>query len=284
MSKPTHRWTRLASAQWEDSWKERLRFAGEGNLVFVTRPQSRMLRIEVYCSESDTRRLERAFGGKAGPIPASATLRGIVAPAKPLLIRGRLAILSDPKAWEEWNRLPRKARGLLVPAGMAFGTGSHATTAACLRFLCDLSGSLDKGFRVADLGTGTGILAIAAAALGADTVEAIDNDPHAVRVAKENVRANKLRGIRVSRGDVLEWKPPEPCALITANLFSGLLIPSAPLIAAGLMPGGKLIFSGVLADQLPDVTKALRGAGFGTVQAVQRGKWCAGLTSLRGKR
>jgi len=233
-----------------------------------------MLRIEVYCSESDTRRLERAFGGKAGPIPASATLRGIVAPAN----------LSDPKAWEEWNRLPRKARGLLVPAGMAFGTGSHATTAACLRFLCDLSGSLDKGFRVADLGTGTGILAIAAAALGADTVEAIDNDPHAVRVAKENVRANKLRGIRVSRGDVLEWKPPEPCALITANLFSGLLIPSAPLIAAGLMPGGKLIFSGVLADQLPDVTKALRGAGFGTVQAVQRGKWCAGLTSLRGKR
>lgn len=257
---------------------------GEGNLVFFSRPRSRVFRIEAYSNAEVVRRLEKAFGGKAAPIPASATLGGVFAPAKPLLIRGRLAILSDATAWQEWNHLPRKAQGLFVPAGMAFGTGAHATTAACLRFLCDLSSSLDQGFRAADLGTGSGILAIAASALGAGTVDAIDNDPHAVRVAKENVRNNKLRSIRVARGDVLTWSPADPCDVITANLFSGLLIPSAPLIAAGLVPGGRLIFSGVLVDQLPEVTKALRGAGFGPVQAVHRGKWCAGLTALRRKR
>ena len=280
MSKPTHRWTRIAPAKWEDAWEERLRFLGPERLAIVTWPDSRAMKIEAYCDEKTASLLTREFGGRSAPLPKDLWSGEAQAPRRPLSIRGKLKIFSDEAQWQAWEKpVPR---GLLIPAGMAFGTGEHSTTGTCLRILCDLVKELPRGFEAADLGTGTGILAIAAGFLGAGNVFALDNDPAAVRVAKANARKNRCKHIHVAKGSVLDWSPETPCHLIIANLYSDLLIAAAPVIVRSLRPGGSLIFSGVLKTQRDEVSKALRHEGFQILKIVGRGKWCAGLAGKPG--
>jgi ribosomal protein L11 methyltransferase len=189
-----------------------------------------------------------------------------------------LKIFSDEAQWKAWgSKVPR---GVLVPAGMAFGTGEHATTATCLRLLCDAQSGLPESFAAADLGTGTGILAVAMELLGASAVLALDNDPAAVRITKANAKKNRCRSITTRQGSVLDWKSDAPLDLITANLFSELLIEAAPVISRALKTRGLLIFSGVLQSQKADVAKALGNCGFEMLRVVDRGKWCAGLARL----
>lgn len=95
------------------------------------------------------------------------------APAKPQRIRGRLVIDPSPEGTAD---IPEEKR-LRIPAGMAFGTGEHATTATCLRMLCDILPELPERWEMLDLGTGSGILGLAACRLGAWRVRAFDNDP-----------------------------------------------------------------------------------------------------------
>jgi ribosomal protein L11 methyltransferase len=159
---------------------------------------------------------------------------------------------------------------------MAFGTGEHATTATCLRLLADVAKTLAAGFTALDLGTGAGILAIAAKALGAGRVEAVDYDPAAVRIAKQNVAANGFRTIKVSCGDVLKLALSKPFDVVLANLFSDVLVKAAPRIARATKPGGWLVFSGILRNQAPEVAGAFRAAGFSSPRLIARGKWCAG--------
>ncbi len=275
MSKPTHRWTRIAPAKWEDAWEERLRFLGPERLAIVTWPDSRAMKIEAYCDGKTAARLTKEFGGRAAVLPKDLWSGEAQAPRRPLSIRGKLKVFSDEAQWKAWDK--PTPRGLLIPAGMAFGTGEHATTGTCLRILCDLAKELPQGFEAADLGTGSGILAIASEFLGAGNVFALDNDPAAVRVAKANTRKNRCNKIRVAKGSVLDWSPAPPCHLIIANLYSDLLIASAPVITKALRPGGSLIFSGVLRTQLDEVSKALRREGFKILKITDRGKWCAGL-------
>ncbi len=275
MSKPTHRWTRIAPAKWEDAWEERLRFLGPERLAIVTWPDSRAMKIEAYCDEKTAARLIKEFGGRSALLPKDLWSGKAQAPRRPLSIRGKLKIFSDEAQWSEWAK--PKPVGLLVPAGMAFGTGEHATTGTCLRILSDLAESLPQGFEAADLGAGSGILAIASEFLGAGKVFALDNDPAAVRVAKANARKNRCKKIHVAKGSVLDWVPESPCHLVIANLYSDLLIAAAPVIIRGVRPGGFLIFSGVLKTQADDVCRALLREGFKILKIVNRGKWCAGL-------
>lgn len=275
MSKPTHRWTRIAPAKWEDAWEERLRFLGPERLAIVTWPDSRAMKIEAYCDEKTAARLTKEFGGRSAVLPKDLWSGEAQAPRRPLSIRGKLKIFSDEGQWSNWNK--PTPRGLLIPAGMAFGTGEHSTTGTCLRILCDLTKDLPLRFEAADLGTGSGILAIASEFLGAGNVFALDNDPAAVRVAKANIRKNRCKKIQVAKGSVLDWSPDAPCHLVIANLYSDLLVASAPVIAPGLHPGGSLIFSGVLKTQVGGVSQALRREGFKILKIVDRGKWSAGL-------
>jgi len=277
MIKTLHRWTRLSSVKWEDAWTERLRFLDPERLAFITWPDSRALKIEAYCDSKTAQALVKRFGGRATKIAPHIWTGDPAKPRAPLAIRGQLKVFSDEASWKAWQKKRRKPPGIFIPAGMAFGTGEHATTATCLRLLADLTPKLPEKFTALDLGTGSGILAIGAEAFGAGEVTAIDFDAEAVRIAGENGAANGSRCIKFQQGDVLKLKAKKPCNIVLANLFSEVLMAAAPRIATALEPGGWLIFSGVLLRQASEVRASFRKSGFTAARIVPRGKWCAGI-------
>ena len=267
---PLFRWSRLTSEKWEDAWVERLQFLGPGRAAFIGWPGSRSVRIEAFVDEKTARKLVKEFGGKV--TKARDWIADPERPRKPLRIRGKLVVYGDAESFAARSAGP----GILVPAGMAFGTGDHATTASVLRMLCDLAPGLPVGWRAVDAGCGSGILALAASALGAADVEAFDYDPACVRITKANARVNKIRIVRAAEADVLKWKPVAPVEIVLANLFSDLLIKAAPRLKRATKRGGWLLFSGVLRTQLPEVLAAFEALGFVVERTVVRGKWSAG--------
>jgi ribosomal protein L11 methyltransferase len=159
---------------------------------------------------------------------------------------------------------------------MAFGTGDHPTTATCLRFLADQAAILNaKGvpWDMLDLGCGSGILALAARALGAETVLGLDFDPAAVRISKQNTRRNKMRNIAFAEADVLAWKPGRTWPLVAANLFSTILLQAMPVLALCVEPGGTLLLSGILAEQADEVLAKASLCGFSIEKKLRKGKW-----------
>ncbi len=275
-------WRRLCPAHWEDEWIERLR-PFQDRLAITSIPGKKTLRIEAYgLSASEAKELQTQFGGQSKrQTPAQFA---VSPPPPPIRVRQQLIVVSTDAQRAQLldPHLPSKPRPvLLIPAGMAFGTGDHDTTATCLRLLADLSRTLPQPWEMLDLGCGTGILALAARILGAKKVAAADFDPDAVRVTKENCRLNDLTGVKIQRLDVREWTPERSWPVVVANLFSGVLIEAAAKIAAATSPGGRLIFSGVLRAQEGAVTKAFRGNGFRIEKVVYKGKWITGQALLR---
>ena len=120
-----------------------------------------------------------------------------------------------------------------------------------------------------DLGTGTGILALAAKKLGAGRVIAIDHDPIAISTAKANARRNKIENIDFRVVDLRRWKFPRKIDIITANLFSELLIEILPK----LKRAQRLILSGILCEQEAELVRALKRNGIVIVETRRRGKW-----------
>jgi ribosomal protein L11 methyltransferase len=126
-----------------------------------------------------------------------------------------------------------------------------------------------------DAGTGSGILAIAGSCLGAKRVLAVDNDPLASSIARRNARANRARKIDVRTGDVLKEKLDGKFNVITANLFSEILIAALPIWSRHLTRDGSLILSGVLRSQERALVAALRRNHFDPRETRRRGKWIA---------
>ena len=145
-----------------------------------------------------------------------------------------------------------------------------------LRLLEKLTRNWKRGWSSVDLGTGSGILALAAKRFGAARVIAIDNDPIAISTAKENARLNKIHAVEFRVGDVRRVSLPHGIEIITANLFSDLLIEILPKLKAARW----MIVSGILRIQERDVTRALRRHKIDIVQVRRRGKWVAMLTSV----
>jgi ribosomal protein L11 methyltransferase len=157
---------------------------------------------------------------------------------------------------------------LEIDPGMAFGTGQHPTTAMCLRALEDL---VRPGMSLLDLGCGSGILAIAAAKLGAARVLALDIDPNAVRAARENAAANAVAPVVDVREETLG--DGETFDLVVANISGLTLERLAPAIAGSINPAGVLITSGFLEDAVGGLTQAYDAAGLAVDSVVGEGVW-----------
>lgn len=163
-----------------------------------------------------------------------------------------------------------------IDPGMAFGTGQHASTQLCLTAL---AAALRPGDAVLDLGTGSGILAIGAARLGAGRVKGIDIDAKALEIAAANAALN---GVEIELSDEpLEAVTGGPFDLVLANLLAGLLVDLAPLLVAALRPGACLIASGILLDQAEAVSVALAAAGLEGIERRAAGDWVALLGRRR---
>ena len=187
---------------------------------------------------------------------------------KPFKIGEKLAIRPS---WTEYEAQPGDLVIELDP-GMAFGTGTHETTALCASWLEEL---VTPGIKAMDLGTGTGILAIAAALLGAKDVLATDIDPVAVRIARENVRINHVDGVvRAQEADVLAGIG-ETADLVIANIITDVIIMIAPAVFRHVNAGGVFLCSGISRCRWDEIVEALEGAGFQDIVKRERGEWAA---------
>ena len=182
--------------------------------------------------------------------------------------------------WEEYEA---KAGEIVVELdpGAAFGTGQHATTSLCIRALEDL---VRPGMTVFDVGTGSGVLAIVAAKLGAKRVEAVDFDPVAVRVARENVRQNGAEDIvRTERSDLLKSVAGE-ADLIIANIIADIIVRLFGEVKGSLAAGGTMLLSGIIEDRLADVVEAAGRHGFSVEKIEQEKGWAAVVVKGGGAR
>ncbi len=177
------------------------------------------------------------------------------------------------------DRIPAGAVPLLIEAAMAFGTGHHGTTKGCLLALDRLDRAGFRAQSTADIGCGTAVLAMAAAAIWPEPVIASDIDPVAVEVAEANVAANGLAG-RVACVEAVGFDHPElaaraPFDLIFANILKGPLIDLAPEMARHAAPSGYVILSGILDSQADEVATVYCANGFDLSRRDEIGEWTA---------
>jgi ribosomal protein L11 methyltransferase len=186
------------------------------------------------------------------------------------------ALLVKP-SWSK--KLPRKNQAVVIlDPGLSFGTGQHPTTAFCLR---EVTRHRKTGIRRSflDMGTGSGILAIAAAKLGYSPVYAFDFDPEAVRIARANARVNGVhKKLRIARNDVtkLPIHPARQYDLICANLISTLLIAGRRRIVAQLHCGGTLVLAGILKSEFSQIRKIYAELGLKLAARKIENEWCSG--------
>ncbi|MEG2323094.1 MAG: 50S ribosomal protein L11 methyltransferase [Anaerovoracaceae bacterium] len=193
---------------------------------------------------------------------------------KPSKVTDKLVV---KPTWEDYEPSGEEMIITLDP-GMAFGTGTHETTSMCLE-LMEKAGVSKKS--VLDLGCGSGILSIGAALLGSCQVLAIDIDPNAVKVARENVRQNQgSEKITVMEGDLtkgIDFKAD----IVVANLMADLVVTLSADVANYLKPEGIYISSGILITQKSDVVTAFEKGGFKVLKVIEKGEWCAILATVR---
>jgi ribosomal protein L11 methyltransferase len=164
---------------------------------------------------------------------------------------------------------PQGSAALVIDPGQAFGTGGHASTRLALTLLDGLAGAGLRGARVLDVGTGSGVLALAALLLGAESAVGFDLDPVAAREARANAAANGLAGrARLFAGPIAALRAPS-FDLVLANLLRRELLPILGALADALRPGGRAVLAGLLASEREETTRALAEAGFSVESALE---------------
>jgi ribosomal protein L11 methyltransferase len=177
-------------------------------------------------------------------------------------------------SWESYSAGPDDIV-LTIDPGQAFGTGTHETTRMCLTLLEEIfDGHAGPSPRVLDVGTGTGILGIAAALLGAAFALGIDTDPKAAEVAAENARGNGVAGRFVSAGTPLSSVDGR-YDIVLANLIAEILVDMEKDLAARCAPGGWLVLSGILTEKSPWVEEEYLRGGARLVRRATDGQWTA---------
>ena len=188
---------------------------------------------------------------------------------KPIKIGEKIVICP---AWERYS----PAAGEIVirmDPGMAFGTGTHETTRLVIRLLEKYTRA---GCRMLDVGTGTGILAICASRLGAETCRAYDIDPTAVRVARENIKDSGLENVTCDQSDLLKQVSLEggQYDLVCANIVADIIIRMTPDVGKYMKEDAVLLASGIIAERCDDVIACFEQNGFKIVEVLTDNDWC----------
>jgi ribosomal protein L11 methyltransferase len=235
----------------------------------------KMLELETFMSELSRRHPSASF--------ATPTLSAVHSEDwssswkvhfKPLRVGKHLLIVPT---WEEAPELPGDLV-IRIDPGMAFGTGGHETTRLCLELLETVmaSGPLLTVPSLLDLGTGSGILAMAASLLGAGRILALDIDPDAVEVARDNLALNEMSDL-IECGTAPLESLTERFDIILANILAEELVRLAPYLTDRLQPGGSLILSGILAEKESLVRQGFVPQSLNYCQTVSDGEWVAML-------
>ena len=182
------------------------------------------------------------------------------------------------------GKVPADTINLRIEAGAAFGTGHHGTTVGCLEAFEDVLAREGAPGKVLDVGTGTGVLGIAAARTGSQIVVGTDIDEPSVRIAAENADINGAQATFVEDGDLshVAVTSPAPYDLAFANILARPLIDLAAPINALLRPGGHAILSGLLRSQEDEVLAAWTPLGFSVERVIHHDAWTALLLRKQG--
>ena len=246
---------------------ERIQSLGDQLALFRSQSRGRELgSLEITLENLREEDWENSWKQYYQPIPVGERLLIVPQWLRPENPEGRIPVVLDP--------------------GMIFGTGAHASTQMCLRAL---ERTVSGGEAVIDLGSGSGILSIAALLLGAKTAAGVDIDPKAEDIARENAALNGLGppAFQAVTGNVLErWDGSavfraSAYDLVLANIVADVIIPLAPRAGQLLKPEGAFICSGVLNTRLGEVLTALKGAGLRPVSTEEQDDWCCITASLK---
>ena len=182
---------------------------------------------------------------------------------------GRITVVP---AWEEYT--PAEGELILrMDPGMAFGTGTHETTRLVMEMLSE---EIAGGERLLDVGTGSGILALAAAKLGAKACYAYDIDPVAVRVAKENVEKDGAENVYCGVADLLDGvDTSEPYDFVVANIVADIILRLLPSLGSVMKEGARAILSGIIGGRADDIRSVLSSHGFALVREAEERDWYA---------
>lgn len=272
-----HVWSKLSAAKWEDAWEERFHGPLQTGLAITRLPGGKTIRVEVYCEKAtDARRIQKEFGGSIRQLKQQNWAALSAQSLQPVMVRKSLIIAHSEEVAAAMRTAHPDRHVLCIPGELAFGTGDHATTSTCLRILADYAAEKQRAatpWSLLDLGCGTGILAIAAAKLGAAPVDGFDYDPAAVKVANKNVKLNGARKLRFTQDDVTTWKPAQQYDVVAANIFFDVLTLSFPRIASAAKPGGMVIVSGILHTYAEECLASGKKAGLKFDKPIRRGKW-----------
>lgn len=242
-----------------DSWEVRVHFAERAA-------------AEPALAAAGRRRLGREVAFAVSAIPDLDWVRRSLEGLKPV-VAGRLVVHGG----HDRDNVPPHALGIEIEAATAFGTGHHATTLGCLMALDDLARRGPRRYAVLDVGTGTGVLAIAAARLWRVPALAGDIDPGSVRVARDNARLNRagplVRALTASGTHHGAIESGAPYDLIFANILAGPLVALAPDLARLAARGGLVVLSGLLTAQERRVLAAYRAHGLAPVRRIRIGEW-----------
>jgi ribosomal protein L11 methyltransferase len=182
--------------------------------------------------------------------------------------------------WPAWEPVPASINGHVIrmDPGPAFGTGQHPTTRMCLEAMEKIVPA--ESWTLLDVGTGSGILAMYGVMLGAKKIVAIDTDPEALRWAKQNIELNGLTG-SIEFSSIPIEKLEDPCSVLVANLILGEILDIFPNFPRLLNPGGLLILSGLLEDQVEQIKGLLDSYGFCEHEILFQKEWAC-VTAKKG--
>ncbi|MEH7437480.1 50S ribosomal protein L11 methyltransferase [Neobacillus drentensis] len=175
--------------------------------------------------------------------------------------------------WEEYTPVSSDELIIELDPGMAFGTGTHPTTVMCIQAI---ERTVKPGDRVIDVGTGSGVLSIAAAMLGAEDVRAFDLDEVAVTQARLNIKLNKVHpSVTISQNNLLDNVEEDSADVIVANILAEVILRFTDDAARVIKPGGAFITSGIIKQKKDQVKEALVNSGFEILETILMEDWVA---------